>query len=646
MSERYFQELLPRLARFAMVIAILLLAFRRDAVADETRIDFAHDIVPLLKRRCGECHTNGTRQGDLSLDTRESILRSRIVVSGKSQESELIRRVESTDPEQRMPAKGPALTQREIGLLKAWIDQGLPWERGFSFALSNYDAPLRLTRPAVPQGFDEARSDLDRLLLGEARDEARALNPIVDDATFARRVSLDLIGLLPTREQLADLRSDQTPDRRRSFARRLLQNRRAYADHWLSFWNDLLRNDYRGTGYIDGGRKQISAWLYQSLVDNKPYDQFARELLDPGPESEGFINGIKWRGRVNASQIREIQFSQNVSQVFFGVNLKCASCHDSFIDAWKLDDAYRMAAIVAEGPLEIHRCDKATGRMATAGFLWPELGEIDGAMPRPQRLRRLAELATHRDNGRFSRTIVNRIWQRLMGRGIVHPVDAMGSRPWSEGLLDYLACQLIDDGYDLTKLLERIVDSNAYQAQHHVVESESSTDDYQFRGPELKRMTAEQFLDAIWQLTCTGPEKIDAPVQQVDFPPWAPAEQRFHRAALLHCDALMRSLGRPNREQVVTTRGDVLTTLQALDLANGESMSELLQRGAANLRMRFAGQPLDAMIDTLFESALARPPADEERQTSRELLGEPVSDAGLADFLWALVMLPEFQLVR
>jgi hypothetical protein len=119
----------------------------------------------------------------------------------------------------------------------------------------------------------------------------------------------------------------------------------------------LLRNDYAGTGYIDGGRKQISAWLYKSLVDNKPYDQMARELIAPKPESEGFIKGIKWRGNVNASQVTELQFAQNVGQVFFGINLKCASCHDSFIDNWKLDDAYSLAAVIADSPLEVHRCD-------------------------------------------------------------------------------------------------------------------------------------------------------------------------------------------------------------------------------------------------------------------------------------------------
>ena len=159
----------------------------------------------------------------------------------------------------------------------------------------------------------------------------------------------------------------------------------------MTFWNDLLRNDYAGTGYIDGGRKQITGWLYQALIDNKPYDRFVRELISPSPESEGFIKGIKWRGRVNASQVREIQFSQNVSQVFFGINMKCASCHDSFIDRWKLVDAYGLAAVIAEEPLEIARCDKPTGQIAAPEFLWPELGTIDADQPRAKRLERLAE---------------------------------------------------------------------------------------------------------------------------------------------------------------------------------------------------------------------------------------------------------------
>ena len=238
----------------------------------------------------------------------------------------------------------------------------------------------------------------------------------------------------------------------------------------------MLRNDYVGTGYIDGGRKPITGWLYQSLIDDKPYDRFVRELISPSAESEGFIKGIKWRGRVNASQVREIQFSQNVSQVFFGINMKCASCHDSFIDRWKLVDAYGLAAVIAEEPLEMARCDKPTGQIAVPKFPWPELGTIDAAQPRGKRLERLAGLVTHPDNGRFPRTIANRIWQRLMGRGIVHPVDVMANEPWSEDLLEYLATYLVDHGYDLKALIEHIVDSRAYQSSPAVAsEGDSAT---------------------------------------------------------------------------------------------------------------------------------------------------------------------------
>src|SRR4029077_174570 len=195
----------------------------------------------------------------------------------------------------------------------------------------------------------------------------------LDDAAFARRLFLDVIGLLPPPDELSAFLDDKTPDKRDRLIRRVLDDPRAYTDHWLTFWNDLLRNDYAGTGYIDGGRKAITGWLYASLIDNKPYDRFVRELLNPKPDAEGFIKGIKWRGVVNASQVPELQFSQNVAQVFLGINLKCASCHDSFIDSWRLEDAYNLPAVVAAQPLELHRCDKPTGATARAKFLFPEL---------------------------------------------------------------------------------------------------------------------------------------------------------------------------------------------------------------------------------------------------------------------------------
>src|ERR1041384_6560179 len=126
----------------------------------------------------------------------------------------------------------------------------------------------------------------------------------------------------------------------------------------------MLRNDYRGTGYIDGGRKQISSWLFSALAKNLPYDQFVSQLVNPTAENEGLVGGIVWRGVVNASQTPQMQTAQNISQVFMGVNLKCASCHDSFINDWTLADAYGLASIYSDTPLEMVLCDKPTGQKA------------------------------------------------------------------------------------------------------------------------------------------------------------------------------------------------------------------------------------------------------------------------------------------
>jgi hypothetical protein len=627
-----------------LIVVIVLAAPSRAEPAK--KVDFAHDIVPLLKARCAECHTNGKYKGSFSLDARADVLKKKAVVPGKSADSEIIKRVTSTDADLRMPQKGEPLSAKEVELLRAWIDQGFAWEEGFSFKAATYVAPLKPRRPTLPPARDGHDHPIDRILDAYfARQKVQPPAPL-DDITFVRRVYLDLIGLVPAPEEVDAFLKDTAADKRARLIRRLLDDKRAYAEHWLTFWNDMLRNDYAGTGYIDGGRKQITGWLYSSLLENKPYDQFVRELISPTPESEGFIKGIKWRGNVNASQVQELQFAQSISQVFFGINMKCASCHDSFIDTWKLDDAYGLAAITSDRPLEIYRCDKPTGRQASPRFVFRELGTIDAAQPRAKRLEQLARLVTHPDNGRFTRTMANRVWQRLMGRGIVHPVDVMANRPWNDDLLDYLGVYLADQKYDLKKLIEHVVTSRAYQSRPVPIKEESSGDDYVFRGPEVRRMTAEQFMDAVWMLTKTVPAKPAAPVRLPEFAESVPPERRFIRAALVNADELMRTLGRPNREQVVTTRPDHLSTLQALDLSNGQILADTLARGAANMLKEKPKATADERVEDIYRRALCRRPTPDELAAARELLGSPVTAEGLADLLWAVVMLPAFQLIR
>jgi cytochrome c553 len=607
------------------------------ALAPGEPIDFAHDVLPLLRARCARCHTAGEHKGDVSMDTRAALIGSQAVVPGDSSASPLIERVTSGDPAERMPPKADPLTEKEIAVLRAWIDEGVAWQEGFSFAKASYMAPLKPRRPELPPAHDGRTSGIDRIVDAYFDQHGDVPPEAIDDSAFIRRLSLDVIGLLPAPEELDAFVADAAPDKRAQLIARLLGNRRAYAEHWLTFWNDLLRNDYQGTGYIDGGRRAITGWLYRALLDNEPYDQFVRDLISPTPESEGFIKGIKWRGNVNASQATEIQFAQNISQVFLGINMKCASCHDSFIDNWKLADAYGLAAIIADTPPEIHRCDKPSGVTARAKFVFPELGDIDTAEPRNERLRRTAELMTHPENGRFARTIVNRIWQRLMGRGIVQPVDVMSNEPWSVDLLDYLATQLADSHYDLKKAIELIVSSRAYQSRC-VPPPDPGSGDYIFRGPIAQRMTAEQFLDAVYRITGTAPEKPAADFGDRDGDPV--------RAALVAADPLMRSLGRPNREQIVTTRPEELSTLQALDLTNGAVMAELVERGAKNLSREDAGDAARELVDRLYRAALCRRPTDAELETALNMVGSPVTAEGLSDLFWAVFMLPEFQFIQ
>jgi hypothetical protein len=632
----------------------------------ESRIDFVHEIVPLLESHCGECHIGDASQGGYSMNTRETVLAGGDsgmagFVAGDAAASELIRRIRSGDADERMPADGEPLPADVVALLARWIDAGAPWEPGFAFNSNLWEPPLALREVVLPTAVNGREHPIDRII--DAHLAANGTEPPepCDDRTFIRRVSLDLTGLLPDPADVEAFVADTSPTKRMALVDRLLGEafdaRLHYAEHWLTFFNDLLRNDYTGTGFITGGRKQITTWLHRSLVNNMPYDQMVRELIAPSDESRGFIDGIVWRGTVNSSQTVPIQFAQNVGQSFMGINLKCASCHDSFVDRWTLQQTYDFAAILSPEPLELHRCDKATGTMATPGWMFEELGQVDPASPPDERLQQLAALITHRDNGWLSRSLANRLWARLMGRGIVHPVDALRTKPWNDDLLELLAHDLVDNGWDIKHLLRTICTSDAYAAATPAAATQPGSGD-SYAGPLPRRMTAEQFFDALWQLTGTAPEKPDGEVNRQDTTAdetadIAPAdddatlaaEAPMVRASLVKCTALMAALGRPNRDQVILSRPTELTTLEAIQLANEQTLSEELVRGGERILAESGPEP-EPITEDLFAAALSRPPNARERVACRAILGDEPTAQTVADCLWAVIMLPEFQLIR
>jgi hypothetical protein len=256
---------------------------------------------------------------------------------------------------------------------------------------------------------------------------------------------------------------------------------------------------------------------------------------------------------------------------------------------------------------------------------------------------------THPQNGRLTRTIVNRLWHRLMGRGVVHPVDAMNSPPWSADLLDQLAVELADSGYNLKHILTLIAASRAYGSASVAWDEQAPAEDYVFAGPTPKRMTAEQFVDALAAITGVASEKTDNDdifLKVLETPEGRVGGRPFVRASLVESTPIMRTLGRPNREQVVTTRPSEITTLEALELSNGRSLSELLDAGAEKLIAAHPGMKPQEMYSLIFRSALSREPTPDELSRFAEIGGDPLTPAGLADALWCVVMLPEFQIVR
>ena len=474
-----------------------------DSLTESQHDELNLAVRGIFAHNCHQCHSENKKKGDLALDNKRGVFNGgesgAIISPGNSASSELYRRISLPGSHKEvMPKKGKTLRENEIAIVKLWIDQGARWS---DRALQTFpEAPLTLTKPPLPKDNAESHP-IDQWVDVYFDHHSIGWPDVVDDRTFIRRAYLDIVGLLPKPNDIDRFVSQSGQDKRRELIEQLLSDSQNYAQHWLSFWNDLLRNDYSGTGFITGGRKQITDWIYQSLLENKPYDLMVKELVNPIPESEGFIKGIQWRGVVNSSQRTEMQAAQNIGQSLMGMNVKCASCHNSFVSNLTLDQAYGFASVFAKAPLQLNRCDVPTGKVAKVSFLYPELGSVE-ADSLDERLAKLAEVMVKPENGRLYRTIVNRFWKRLLGRGIVEPVDEMDNPSWNSDLLDWLASDFIDSDHDLKDLIKTIMTSKTYQLATSKYESidQVRSKEFVFEGPVIRRLSTEQFADAISQI--------------------------------------------------------------------------------------------------------------------------------------------------
>ena len=552
-----------------------------QAPAPASRIDFDRQVHPILAARCLACHSQEKRSGGLALATWADVLnggRSGIPIQpGKSSASLLFQRI-TGEAQPRMPLAGDPLSIAEIAVIRDWIDQGARETPASAPAKAKWQAPLTLSRPDVPKSpWKNWDSPLDAFTANYLAKTGAEETPLIPDRLFARRVYLDIWGLLPPPAELKSFIEDRTPGKREALVRRLLADDRRYTENWISFWNDLLRND-DGANYHSemASRKSITDWLYASLQTNLSYDRFVAKLLNPATpaDPEGFLIGVNWRGTVSASQTPAMQAAQNTAQVFLGVNLKCNSCHDSFISKWKLKDAYAMASYFsAESKLQLYRCDLAQPRFAEPAFLFPELNRAPASETLADRRAAVASIFTDPRDGRLPRTLVNRIWLKMMGRGLVENPDEMDGEPWSPELLDWLASDFVEHGYDIKHLIQTIAASRAYQLPS-VTRSGDQPREYVFRGPEIRRVTAEEFGDAIGSITGEW---------HVYQPPGSNPAGVYSRAWRIKASSLDTALGRPIRDQVYSTRDNQATTLQGLELMNGETLTHWLSRGAREM---------------------------------------------------------------
>ena len=622
----------------------------KDTLSKAQEKELNLKVRAIFAHNCYKCHGEEKVKGELRLDRKDFVFKGgengEVIKPGNTDESELFRRISlPSDHEDVMPSKGKKLSASDVAIINFWIKKGAPWPDGSDKDEVFKVAALAPRNPVLPPASGIYSNPVDRWTNQYFVKNKMSWPKLVDDRIFLRRLFMDIIGLLPTQQEIDEFSNDTRPDKRSIWSKKLLDREDDYAMHWLTFWNDALRNDYTGTGYITNGRYAITDWLYQSIKSNKPYNQFVKELVSPDENSKGFIEGIKWRGVVNSSQRTEMQAAQNVSQVFLGLNLKCASCHNSFISDWKLEDAYAFANIFADTTLEINRCDKPTGKFTDARMLWKELGSIDNKAKVSVKRAQLAENMVKPQNGRLYRTLVNRMWAQIMGRGFIEPLDMMDNEPWSQDMLDWMAFNFQQNNSNIKDLIYLITTSKTYQLpsagfkDHNEIVSQ----EYRFSGRLRKRMSAEQFADAGSALF--GPIFPDSMVRYKPVIKVLNNQsiQLFPRASQVVNNPFLTALGRPNRETVSTSRESQANLLQALELTNGERFNSMLRKGAENWKLKYKSG--DQIIKEIYKQALGREVRSDEYKIAIKILGDKPQTDAVQDLFWAVMLLPEFQII-
>lgn len=491
-----------------------------------------------------------------------------------------------------------------------------------------------LAQPNPPANF------IDEHLYEKYKKLRIAQSPKASDETFVRRVYLDVLGVLPTVEEARTFFADESPDKRTALVDALLQ-RPELAELWAMKWAEILR--VRTTPELEAkGMHRYNDWLRLAIQENRSMDQIVRELLT----AEG---GNFAEPEANFYLVERDQnlMAENVAQVFMGIRMQCAQCHNHPFDRWTMDDYYSFSAFFSQigrkqssDPREVIIYNSNSGESKNprdGKVMKPKfLGGVTPDVKGHDRRAVLAEWLTSTDNPWFAQNLANRIWAHFMGQGIVEPTDdvRVSNPPSNPELLAVLGEKLVEYKYDMRKLIRDICTSNTYQASTKPTESAAS-DLRNFAYAQVRRLPSEMLLDAISQVNNTN-------VKFASLPIGARAAQVANGES---GNYFLEVFGRPTRESACTCeRRSEPTLAQVLHLINGDTFTNAMAAGNNRLNQQIAAEKTnEQIIEDLYIAAFSRNPLPEEMQTLVAYIAEtPDRKVALEDIYWSVLNSKEF----
>ena len=480
---------------------------------------------------------------------------------------------------------------------------------------------------------------IDRLV--DAKLERLKIQPSAstDEATFLRRVSLDLTGRLPSPESvrafLADGRSSRV--KRAAMIDTLIASPE-YVDHWTVKWSDLLQSSRKYLG--EKGAYEFQHWIREAIASNRPYDKVVRELLTARGSSYDNPAANYFRVTREAKPAME-----KTTQVFLGVRMVCAQCHDHPFERWTQNQYYQMSAFfsavgiragfeVGEEIVFDQRADYEMKHPRDGRVMKPQFMLASSHAPVPDNAQRrdaFADWLTSRDNPFFAKAIANRMWSYFLGKGIIDPVDDIraSNPPSNPALLDALTKDFVGHDFDLRHLMRVIVSSRAYQASIETNEWNANDRD-NFSHAIPRRLAAEELMDAVASAAGARPSFAEVP-----------ENTRASQLVDPHIgrEGFLDVFGRPARDSSCECeRRSDFSLPQALNLVNGKTISDAVADSKGRVaKLILSGKSDAAIVDDLYLAALSRLPTVEERQRGVAYLSNPARGSRVQDLLWALL---------